>query len=108
MLLSRSRLLILIKRQIWGIQTYRCITYENETLNRGLNPAGVGKLDKNAENVGTGIVGSPSCGDVLKLQIQVDEEGKVIEKAVFKVLNIYILYIYIYIFIDIWMCECNG
>ena len=41
------------------------------------NPRNVGSLDKNADNVGTGIVGAPECGDVMKLQIQVDEDGKI-------------------------------
>ncbi len=94
MLLKRTCVQIQIKQQLHKARSCRFITYANDTLDRGLNPSGVGKLDKDAENVGTGIVGSPSCGDVLKLQIQVDEEGKVIEKAVFKV----DIYIYIYIF----------
>lgn len=43
------------------------------------NPRNVGSLDKNNENVGTGLVGAPACGDVMKLQIQVDENGKIID-----------------------------
>jgi len=44
------------------------------------NPRNVGSLDKKAANVGTGIVGAPECGDVMKLQIQVDEStGKIID-----------------------------
>ncbi|RXM92039.1 Iron-sulfur cluster assembly enzyme ISCU, mitochondrial [Acipenser ruthenus] len=41
------------------------------------NPRNVGSLDKSAKNVGTGLVGAPACGDVMKLQIQVDEQGKI-------------------------------
>uniref|UniRef100_A0A3P9QEN1 Iron-sulfur cluster assembly enzyme ISCU n=2 Tax=Poecilia TaxID=8080 RepID=A0A3P9QEN1_POERE len=43
------------------------------------NPRNVGSLDKNKKNVGTGLVGAPACGDVMKLQIQVDENGKIVE-----------------------------
>tara|TARA_Y100000816_G_C26046462_1_gene548372 strand:+ start:510 stop:914 length:405 start_codon:yes stop_codon:yes gene_type:complete len=45
-------------------------------------PKNIGSLDKNLKNVGTGIVGAPACGDVMKLQIQVD--NNIIKKAVFK------------------------
>uniref|UniRef100_A0A665V3L7 Iron-sulfur cluster assembly enzyme ISCU n=1 Tax=Echeneis naucrates TaxID=173247 RepID=A0A665V3L7_ECHNA len=43
------------------------------------NPRNVGSLDKNSRNVGTGLVGAPACGDVMKLQIQVDEHGKIVD-----------------------------
>lgn len=43
------------------------------------NPRNVGSLDKKDKNVGTGLVGAPACGDVMKLQIQVDENGKIID-----------------------------
>eukprot|EP00064_Thunnus_orientalis_P006933 superscaffoldBa00000745_g6952 len=43
------------------------------------NPRNVGTLDKNSRNVGTGLVGAPACGDVMKLQIQVDENGKIVD-----------------------------
>jgi len=43
------------------------------------NPRNVGSLDKNDANVGTGLVGAPACGDVMKLQIKVDEEGKIVD-----------------------------
>lgn len=42
-------------------------------------PRNVGSLDKKNINVGTGLVGAPACGDVMKLQIQVDENGKIID-----------------------------
>jgi iron-sulfur cluster assembly enzyme ISCU, mitochondrial len=48
------------------------------------NPRNVGSLDKKDKNVGTGLVGAPACGDVMKLQIKVNEESGVIEQAVFK------------------------
>lgn len=59
--------------------------YHGRVIDHFENPRNVGSLDKNAKNVGTGLVGAPACGDVMKLQIQVGEDGKTIEKAVFKV-----------------------
>ena len=48
------------------------------------NPRNVGSFNKADENVGTGLVGAPACGDVMKLQIKINKDGKTIEKAVFK------------------------
>ena len=59
--------------------------YHENVINHYENPRNVGSLDKNKKTVGTGIVGSPSCGDVMKLQIELAEDGKTIDKAVFKV-----------------------
>ncbi len=57
--------------------------YSNKLLDHFNNPRNVGSLDKNAPDVGTGVVGAPECGDVMKLQIRVDESG-VITDAKFK------------------------
>jgi len=43
------------------------------------NPRNVGSFNKNKKNIGTGLVGAPACGDVMKLQIKVDENGKIID-----------------------------
>lgn len=43
------------------------------------NPRNVGSLNKNDKNVGTGLVGAPACGDVMKLQIKVDDDGKIVD-----------------------------
>ena len=59
------------------------MTYTEKVLDHFNNPRNVGSLDKNAADVGTGIVGAPECGDVMKLQIKVDENG-VITDAKFK------------------------
>lgn len=59
------------------------MSYNQKVLDHYENPRNVGSLDKNDPNVGTGLVGAPSCGDVMKLQIKVNEEG-VIEDAKFK------------------------
>lgn len=57
--------------------------YGDKVIDHFENPRNVGSLDKDAQNVGTGLVGAPSCGDVMKLQIQVSDDG-VIEEARFK------------------------
>ena len=59
------------------------MAYSDKVIDHYENPRNVGSLDKNADNVGTGLVGAPACGDVMKLQIRVDEAG-VIAEAKFK------------------------
>ena len=59
------------------------MAYSNKLLDHYENPRNVGVLDKDAANVGTGMVGAPACGDVMRLQIQINDEG-VIEEAKFK------------------------
>ena len=59
------------------------MTYSQKILDLFNNPNHTGSLNKDDLNVGTGIVGAPSCGDVLKLQIQVNDDG-IIENAVWK------------------------
>ena len=59
------------------------MAYSEALLDHYNNPRNVGSLDKTDENVGTGIVGAPECGDVMKLQVKVDEKG-IIEDAKFK------------------------
>ena len=59
------------------------MAYSDKVLDHYSNPRNVGSLDKDQDNVGTGIVGAPECGDVMKLQIQVDDDGN-IQDARFK------------------------
>ena len=59
------------------------MAYGKKVLDHYENPRNVGVLDKDASNVGTGMVGAPACGDVMRLQIQVNDDG-VIEEAKFK------------------------
>lgn len=59
------------------------MAYSDKVLDHYDNPRNVGKLDDKATNVGTGMVGAPACGDVMRLQIQVNDDG-VIEDAKFK------------------------
>ncbi len=58
--------------------------YSNKVIDHYSNPRNVGTLDRADPRVGTGMVGAPECGDVMKLQIQVNEETGVIEDAKFK------------------------
>jgi nitrogen fixation NifU-like protein len=60
------------------------MAYSEKVLDHYTHPRNVGALDKNSGAVGTGLVGAPECGDVMKLQIQVNPETKVIEDAKFK------------------------
>jgi nitrogen fixation NifU-like protein len=60
------------------------MAYSNKVLDHYNNPRNVGSLDKNDPNVGTGMVGAPECGDVMKLQLRVDETSGIIEDAKFK------------------------
>lgn len=59
------------------------MAYSNKVLDHYENPRNVGKLDDNDPNVGTGMVGAPACGDVMRLQIKVNDQG-IIEDARFK------------------------
>lgn len=60
------------------------MAYSTQVLDHYENPRNVGSFDKSDEDVGTGLVGAPACGDVLKLQIKVDNDSGVITDAKFK------------------------
>ncbi|XP_020340702.1 iron-sulfur cluster assembly scaffold protein IscU-like [Oncorhynchus nerka] len=53
--------------------------YHKKVVDHYENPRNVGSLDKTSKNVGTGLVGAPACGDVMKLQIEVDDQGKIVD-----------------------------
>ena len=59
------------------------MAYSDKVIDHYENPRNVGQLDETMKNVGTGMVGAPACGDVMRLQIQVDDDG-IIEDAKFK------------------------
>ena len=59
------------------------MAYSEKVIDHYENPLNVGKLDDSAKNVGTGMVGAPACGDVMRLQIRVNDDG-IIEDAKFK------------------------
>ena len=60
------------------------MAYSDKVIDHYEHPRNVGSLNKDAKNVGTGVVGAPECGDVMKLQIQVNDQTGVIEDAKFK------------------------
>jgi len=59
------------------------MAYGNKVLDHYENPRNVGSMDKSDPNVGTGLVGAPACGDVMRLQVKISDDGK-IEDAKFK------------------------
>ncbi len=60
------------------------MAYSDKVLDHYNNPRNVGSMDRNDPNVGTGMVGAPECGDVMKLQLKVNETSGIIEDAKFK------------------------
>jgi nitrogen fixation NifU-like protein len=60
------------------------MAYSEKVIDHYNNPRNIGTLNKDEKNVGTGLVGAPECGDVMRLQIQVNEENGIIEDAKFK------------------------
>jgi nitrogen fixation protein NifU and related proteins len=60
------------------------MAYSEKVIDHYSNPRNIGTLNKDEKNVGTGLVGAPECGDVMRLQIQVNEENGIIEDAKFK------------------------
>ncbi|MFZ0289233.1 MAG: Fe-S cluster assembly scaffold IscU [Candidatus Sulfotelmatobacter sp.] len=60
------------------------MSYSDKVIDHYNNPRNVGSMDKSSADVGTGLVGAPECGDVMKLQIKVNRETNVIEEAKFK------------------------
>src|SRR6185295_8832854 len=62
----------------------REMAYSDKVVDHYTNPRNVGSLDKKDPNVGTGLVGAPECGDVMKLQVKINPETNIIEDAKFK------------------------
>ncbi|HWY67909.1 MAG TPA: Fe-S cluster assembly scaffold IscU [Terriglobales bacterium] len=60
------------------------MAYSDKVIDHYNNPRNVGTLDKSSNDVGTGLVGAPECGDVMRLQIKVNPDTQVIEEAKFK------------------------
>ena len=60
------------------------MAYSDKVVDHYTNPRNVGSLDKKDPSVGTGLVGAPECGDVMKLQIRINPETQIIEDAKFK------------------------
>lgn len=79
----KSALLSITKKNSNKITNLTKFSYHEKVIDYYENPRNVGSFDKKDKSVGTGLVGAPACGDVMKLQIKVNDDG-VIEKAVFK------------------------
>ncbi len=62
----------------------KIMAYSDKVVDHYTNPRNIGTLDKSKTNVGTGLVGAPECGDVMRLQIEVNHETGIIEDAKFK------------------------
>ncbi|KAM4616501.1 iron-sulfur cluster assembly enzyme ISCU [Polymixia lowei] len=78
-LLKCASPLVLLGRRLFIPELKALCSYHKKVVDHYENPRNVGALDKNDRNVGTGLVGAPACGDVMKLQIQVDENGKIVD-----------------------------
>lgn len=76
-MLRSSRIIGPVSRSLTNIVFQR--SYHEKVIDHYENPRNVGKLDAKKTNVGTGLVGAPACGDVMKLQIEVDDDGKIID-----------------------------
>src|SRR5512137_1915304 len=55
------------------------MAYSDKVIDHFNSPRNIGSLDRNSERVGTGIVGAPECGDVMRLQIQIDEDNRIVD-----------------------------
>ena len=73
-----------VQKQSMFVPQVRGFGYDKRVIDHYENPRNVGTFDAKDMNVGTGLVGAPACGDVMKLQIKISEEDGTIEKAVFK------------------------
>ena len=71
-------------RNFWYIERCTNMSYSEKVIDHAENPRNVGTLDKNDPDVGTGLVGAPACGDVMRLQIKVDPDTDTIIDAKFK------------------------
>ncbi|XP_018804173.1 PREDICTED: uncharacterized protein LOC108978376 [Bactrocera latifrons] len=77
--MSLTRVSKMLQARLTRIQSVPAVFYHENVVEHYENPRNVGSLDKKDQRVGTGLVGAPACGDVMKLQIKVDENGKIID-----------------------------
>uniref|UniRef100_A0A1B0C5J6 Iron-sulfur cluster assembly enzyme ISCU n=1 Tax=Glossina palpalis gambiensis TaxID=67801 RepID=A0A1B0C5J6_9MUSC len=76
---SLTRASRVLQHHLKRVQSVPVALYHENVVEHYENPRNVGSLDKKDATVGTGLVGAPACGDVMKLQIKVDENGKIID-----------------------------
>lgn len=77
------RQLYLLRQRVVAVHVQQR-NYDDKVIDHYENPRNVGSFAKEVDNVGTGLVGAPACGDVMKLQIQVNPETRVVEDTKFK------------------------
>jgi len=77
--MSLTRASRLLQSQLKRVQSVPVALYHENVVEHYENPRNVGSLDKKDQSVGTGLVGAPACGDVMKLQIKVDDNGKIVD-----------------------------
>ena len=68
-----------IKTKYNPLCTSQSCLYHKNVIDHYENPRNVGSMDKKSKEVGTGLVGAPACGDVMRLQIKVDDDGKIVD-----------------------------
>lgn len=80
-MLSLSRTLLVSRLQPASASLVGAVSrgYHKSVIDHYEKPRNVGTLDKSKKTVGTGLVGAPACGDVMRLQIEVDEDGKIVD-----------------------------
>jgi Fe-S cluster assembly scaffold IscU len=71
----------IIKHNYASAYNYVKRLYHSNVINHYENPKNIGSLDTNNPRVGTGLVGAPACGDVIRFQVEVNQEGKIIDAA---------------------------
>ncbi|XP_077398763.1 iron-sulfur cluster assembly scaffold protein IscU-like [Vanacampus margaritifer] len=71
--------LTLLTRRLSVPEFFSQCCYHQKVMDHYENPRNVGTLDKRSKKVGTGLVGAPACGDVMKLQVEVDDDGKIVD-----------------------------
>nr|CDS30292.1 iron sulfur cluster assembly enzyme ISCU [Hymenolepis microstoma] len=68
----------LLRTNLGSLTKLSVACYHENVIDHYENPRNVGNLDKNKKNVGTGLVGAPACGDVMRMQIEVDDEDRIV------------------------------
>lgn len=77
--MSLTRASRFLQSRLMRVQSVPAAYYHENVVEHYENPRNVGSMNKKDKNVGTGLVGAPACGDVMKLQIKVDENGKIVD-----------------------------
>ena len=79
-----NKMLRRITKKVMGLKHIQFASYHNRVMDHYDNPRNIGSFDKKEKNIGTGLVGAPACGDVMRLQIKINPDTSIIEDAKFK------------------------